>query len=226
VERLQELGEGEDDVALSARVNLADYYRTTGRTDEAERTLAAPVLQAKSRDILYAADMMRGTMCYAKDPLAAVGTFKRAAMVASDRDEFRAAYEGIGTAIAGNQSEASHPWNSWYQLDADLCFPVLLCDKAEAVQRVWQLERTFDVVVQHNFGTLKRLDLVFGPGTLQQRTAFIGVIEDGPLYSKRRSLWGKDAFEIPISRDAIPADWRWDIPSGGVDRWGNSVVWG
>jgi hypothetical protein len=225
VEQLRQLSEGTDDVALSARVNLADYYRTIGGYEEAEEILAATPPQATSQDVLFAAEMMRGTMYHGKNPLEAITAFKRAAMVAGDRDAFRAAFDGIGATVASNQGWATVLWNdAWRHLDADSAFPMLVCDNAEGAQRAWRLGQPFNVVVKRDFGTLKRVDFVYDPASRNQRPAFIGVIEDRDLYGKRCALWGREAFAISIARDAIPDNWRHQISFGSVDPWGNSVV--
>jgi hypothetical protein len=158
--------------------------------------------------------MMRGTIYQGTAPIESVTSYKHAAMVSSSQDDFRAAYDGLAAVIAEHSGRT----------DNQFALPVLLCDSGDKAQKVWKLGRPYEVVMKRNFGTIPRLDLVYGRDLPGASECFVGVIEDDSLYGKRRDLWGKQVFRIAVSKTIVPRQWRTVVASRGADAWGNAVT--
>jgi hypothetical protein len=217
--QLHELAQGDDEVALAARINLADYYRTIGNKDKVLEFLSVTMVPHSPQPILYEGAMMYGALCLEGDSRQAVDCYRKAALVAGDRDAFSSAYDGLAMSIA--VTTTGEQWE----------LPAILVNDGIQADRFWRDQTNWYTGPWDHFGDRMDVTLAYVHPYRQVSDVIMCIVDDDPLFTKRKSLWGNDPFAV-----VTPGIGAVGIRTGAdesmisahpsqqvVDLWGNAV---
>jgi hypothetical protein len=208
------LTEGDDIVALEARVNLADYYQSIGK-EENGIALLGPALESGSPpEVRCAADLMCGAHFLDSQPRRAAEFYHDAAINARDRGSYECAYEGFEMSImlAGGIQED---------------VPSILVADIDQAATFWGANADLSIHKRTDIGLNKETSIGFAyPFTMERRpqTVVMGIIGDSTLYEKRIALWGNEPWEF-VAPLQIATEGRVSHPEQPIlDNWGNIVT--
>jgi hypothetical protein len=225
--QLHELAQDNDEVALAARLNLADYYRAAGDTARALELLRVTMIPSSPQPLFYEGAMMYGALCLEENALLAAHSFRNAALAAGDRTAFSDAYDGLAISIAATTTGAK--WG----------LPAVLVNDGQQADRFWGSRTNCYMGDWNQLGNHTDVVLAYNRPHRQNSDVIMCIVDDDPLFAKRKSLWGNEIFTVVADHTepdmvtgrvsagmatgvvgALPGT---ALPSLIVDTWGNAV---
>jgi hypothetical protein len=222
------LAQDNDEVALTARLNLADYYRATGDTNRALDLLSVAMIPGSPQPLFYEGAMMYGALCLEENSLLAANSYRNAALVAGDRTAFSAAYDGLAISIAATTTGIK--WE----------LPAVLVNDGQQADRFWESRTKCYMGSWNQFGNHTDVILAYNRPQRQNSDVIMCIVDDDPLFTKWKRLWGDEVFPVVTGHTGIVIGRSSpDIVAGGpgtmtgippasfiVDTWGNAVQFG